>query len=274
MDGPKTAEARYGTQYYLDVSSPYATAAGSGWYTAGSSANASVSETTQSTGPGVRQSFAGWAGNASGTGATSDPILMDGAKVARATWKTQYELTIDTRGNGAGIGAGWYLSGSSAVAAVNASVIGTAPGTRVEFAGWTGDATGDAASGSNPIPMNGPRTAPAEWTTEYYLQVDSDIGAIQGSGWYASQTTVTIQAPAQMTSGGQTYQFAGWTGDRTSSDASITITVNAPMTIRAMWSSAGVLGGVPGSVVALVVAVFVIALLVALVVRWRRGRRA
>src|SRR5947199_9826251 len=101
-------------------------------------------------------------------------------------------------------------------------LVGVSPGTRVAFAGWTGDATGAAASGSDPILMAGPRTATAEWRTEYFLRVDSDIGVIQDTGCYLSQATVGIRAAAQMTSEGRTYQFAGWTGDRTSSDRSIT----------------------------------------------------
>jgi uncharacterized repeat protein (TIGR02543 family) len=275
MNGPKTAVARYGTQYYLDVSSgPYATASGSGWYAAGSSATATVSATTQSLGPGARASFAGWAGDATGTGATSNPILMSGAKVATATWKTQYELTIVTT-YGNATGQGWYDAGSTAVARLAAGVVPIAEGTRVAFAGWTGDAAGTDASGSNPILMSGPRTATAQWRTEYYLRVDSDIGAVQGSGWYAAQATVTVSAPGQMTSGGQTYQFAGWTGDKTSSDASITITMNGPTTIRATWaSSPGTLGGIsaPGWIV--IGLVVVIAVGVGIVVRRRRGRKS
>src|SRR3989454_948505 len=349
MDGPKTAIVMYGTQYYLEVSSTHGIPSGSGWYDAGSPATAILSTTLESSGPGARFVFVGWSGAASGTAPTSNPIVMDGAKVATAMWKTQYELqvvsaygdvsgqgwydagstavarlapsvvpltagtratfvswtgdatgtdpiasssipmngprtvgaswriehelTIDTQGHGTAIGTGWYVSGSFAVAGLNASIVGVSPGTRVEFAGWTGDATGTAASDSSPILMAGPRTATAEWRTEYYLRVDSDIGAIQGTGWYLSQASVTIRAPAQMTSEGQIYQFSGWTGDRTSSDSSITITMNGPTTVRATWSSTAPLGGLSAPGWGLIGLVVAAALAAIIFLRRRRVRR-
>ena len=349
MDGPKTAIAMYGTQYYLEVSSAHGISSGSGWYDAGSPATAILSTTMESSGPGARFLFVGWSDDASGTAPTSNPIVMDAAKVATAIWTTQYELqvvtaygevsgqgwydagstavarlalgvvpltggtraafvswtgdatgtdpftsspipmngprsvgaswriehelTIDMQGHGTAIGAGWYVSGSFAVATLNASIVGVSPGTRVAFAGWTGDATGAAASGSDPILMAGPRTATAEWRTEYFLRVDSDIGVIQGTGWYLSQATVTIRAPAQMTSEGGTYQFAGWTGDRTSSDSSITITMNGPTTVRATWLSTASLGGLSAPGWGLLGLVVAAALAVVIFLRQRRVRR-
>src|SRR5437667_320506 len=349
MDGPKTAIAMYGTQYYLEVSSAHGISSGSGWYDAGSPATAILSTTMESSGPGARFLFVGWSDDASGTAPTSNPIVMDAAKVATAIWTTQYELqvvtaygevsgqgwhdagstavarlalgvvpltggtraafvswtgdatgtdpftsspipmngprsvgaswriehelTIDAQGHGTAIGAGWYVSVSFAVATLNASIVGVSPGTRVAFAGWTGDATGAAASGSDPILMAGPRTATAEWRTEYFLRVDSDIGVIQGTGWYLSQATVTIRAPAQMTSEGGTYQFAGWTGDRTSSDSSITITMNGPTTVRATWLSTASLGGLSAPGWGLLGLVVAAALAVVIFLRQRRVRR-
>lgn len=348
MDAPKTAIAEYGAQFYLEVSSAYGTAVGTGWYDAGSTATPSVSPTEASLGAGVRVQFVRWSGDASGTGATSVPIVMDRAKVASIVWRTQYYLAIQTPygaaksqgwynatetayarldtdvvslaagtravflswiGDATGtdatgsspilmdrprtvgaswrieyellvdtdyghsIGAGWYQVGSFAVAAVNASVIGTAPGQRVVFAGWSGDAAGDSASGSSPIAMSAPKTAVAHWSTDYLLRVDSDVGTIGGSGWYSSGDSVTLEAPAQLTSGGQTYQFAGWTGGVTSADRTVTVTVNGPTTVRATWASTGALGGVSMTTYGLIILVIAVALAVGFLAWRRRGRR-
>jgi hypothetical protein len=348
MNGPKTAVASYGTQFYLAVESPYLTTTGSGWYADGSSATATVSGTELDRGTDTRVVFLSWSGGASGTGATSNPIVMNGAKIATAQWKTQYVLTIqaapgiattagwydagtsavarlesgviqrvtgirtvfvgwvgDATGSDSGgsspilmngprsvaaswrteyelriatsygqaVGAGWYQSGSFAVAAVNASTIGTAPGTRVVFAGWATDAAGASASGSNPIAMNGPKVAAARWNTEYYLQVDSDVGTIGGSGWYASGTSVDLTAPAQTTSAGQTYAFSGWTGAVTSTGTSTSVTMDGPKVVKANWTTTGTLGGISGTTSGLIVLVVAIAVVAAILALRRRGRR-
>ena len=348
MDGPRSAIASYGTQFYLDVASPYLTTTGSGWYDDGASATATVSGTELAVGTATRRVFLGWSGGASGTGATSDPIVMNGAKVARAQWKTQYYLTIqtafgqatsqdwydagtmavarlaggivaisdgtravfvgwfgdatgsDSSGSvpirmdgprtvaaswrteyelriqtsyGQAIGAGWYRSGSYAVAALNASTIGTAAGTRVVFTGWAMDAAGSSASGSNPIAMSGPKVASAGWSTQYYLSVNSNVGTVEGSGWYASGASVALAAPAQITSAGATYSFAGWSGDVTSKEASISVTMDGPKTVKAEWTTTSTLGGISGTTSGVIVLVVAIALVASFLALRRRGRR-
>ncbi|HKW43646.1 MAG TPA: hypothetical protein VJP06_05600, partial [Thermoplasmata archaeon] len=269
MNGPKEAVADYGTQYYLEVSSAYAATSGAGWYDAGSNAYAQVSATNVSLGSGTRELFEGWTGDAVGSTATSHAILMDAAKVATAQWKTQYRLTILTD-HGVAVGGGWYDQGSNAVASLQSGTVLISTGTRAVFAGWSGDARGSTPS-SNPILMSGPKTAIATWTTEYLVTVTSDYGSVEGGGWYAAGARATLQAPGQVTSGGQTYTFAGWTGDVTSGDATVTVTVDHPITAHATWSSPGALGTISGTTWGLVSALVVIAVIVALAV-WRRSR--
>ena len=52
-------------------------------------------------------------------------------------------------------------------------------GTQYVFTGWSGDASG-SSSPSNPIIMNGPKTATANWKTQYYLTVSSAYGTVGG----------------------------------------------------------------------------------------------
>src|SRR5207249_2350634 len=260
LDGTKTAIAMYGTQYYLEVSSAHGISSGSGWYDAGSPATAILSTTMESSGPGARFLFVGWSDDASGTAPTSNPIVMDAAKVATAIWTTQYELQVVTA-YGEVSGQGWYDAGSTAVARLALGVVPLTAGTRAAFVSWTGDATGTDPLTSSPIPMNGPRSVGASWRIEHELTIDT-----QGHG-------TAIRAPAQMTSEGGTYQFTGWTGDRASSDSSITITMNGPTTVRATWSSTASLGGLSAPGWGLLGLVVAAALAVVIFLRQRRVRR-
>ncbi|MEM4732975.1 MAG: PKD domain-containing protein, partial [Candidatus Bathyarchaeia archaeon] len=89
----------YVIQYYLNVTSPYGTPSGQGWYNSGSTAYASLDVGVVDHGNGTRHVFTNWNGDASGTNyAQSNPILMTGAKTAVAVWKTQHLVTFTHSG--------------------------------------------------------------------------------------------------------------------------------------------------------------------------------
>jgi uncharacterized repeat protein (TIGR02543 family) len=98
-------------RYTLTVVSLYDTPGGAGLYDEGTTAYATLTTGTVELVPGAKQAvFTGWTGDASGTGLTSDPILMDGDKTATATWKIQYYLTVkqDLNGVVTTIGGDWH----------------------------------------------------------------------------------------------------------------------------------------------------------------------
>jgi len=81
------------SQYSLNVISPYGTVNGMGLYDVNANAYATLSEGAYDIVPGsVRAIFTGWAGDASGTSLTSDPITMDGPKTAIALWEINGEF--------------------------------------------------------------------------------------------------------------------------------------------------------------------------------------
>jgi PKD repeat protein len=89
----------YKTQYYLNVSSPYGTTGGQGWYNNGATTRATLDKGLIDQGNGTHQVFTNWSGDASGTNYTqSNLILMSGSKTAVADWKTQYAATFDQSG--------------------------------------------------------------------------------------------------------------------------------------------------------------------------------
>ncbi len=273
--GATAVTAAFSAEYYLTVTSPVPGAAGGGWFPSGTTATATITYSTYLQDPGTRLVFAGWGGDASGTGTASNPIVMDGPKTAQAVYTTQYYLSV-TSAYGTSSGAGWYDAGSTATFAVNASVLSVSPGVRVSFAGWSGNATGTSLSGT--FTMDGPRTASAEWEREYLVTVTSDVGTVTGGGWYAAGATVTLGAPAQATANGQTYTFAGWTGDVSGTLANLTFTASRPVSAHATWTPVSTgLGAndvVTWSAIGVVVIIVVAVLIVFLMRRRKRKPEA
>jgi len=262
-------QVTFTTQYYLTVTSPVPGTSGSGWYASGSTAVATATYDVYSAGPGKRFTLHGWSRDASGSGLSSNPILMDGPKTAVANYVTEFYLQVTSQ-YGSVSGSGWYANGSTAYANVASSEVSLGTGTRARFTGWGGDASGSDTR-SAAITMDAPKFASATWSKEYLVTLESDVGTVQGGGWYADGASATLQAPPQATQNGQTYNFGGWTGDVTSTQPTVTITVTHPITARATWTSVGPLGvsGAGWSAIGIVV---VIALVVGFLAVRRRRR--
>ena len=120
---------------------------------------------------GERYVFTGWTGSGLGSYSGSNnpaTITMNSAITETATWEHQYQLTIISP-HGTVIGNNtWYDVGTATTATLSNSTVAGSTGTQYVFSGWTGDASGSALT-SNSITMNGPKTATATWTTQYFL---------------------------------------------------------------------------------------------------------
>jgi len=228
-------------KYYLTVTSAHDTPGGMGWYDNGTTAYANLTDGVVSGGTGIQYVFTGWSGDASGTGLTSNPITMSGNKTATANWKTQYYLTVvspyDTPG-----GMGWYDECTYANATLTTGTVDIVPGSvRAVFTGWGGDASGTGLI-SDPIHMDSPKTAIANWKIQYYLTVVTDpstLPPIPGADWYDNCTWVTLTAPTPVSGGvGVRYRFSYWDVDGTSQGAGvnpINIHINAAHTATAHY---------------------------------------
>lgn len=218
--------------------------------------------------PGARHTFVEW----SDGGSFGHLFQFSGAMSLEARFHSEFYLTV-TSPFGEAMGGGWYDQGTIAFASLRSTTVPEATGVRHTFVGWTGDASG-AGTVSSGIVMDGPKSATAAWRTEYFLQVDSDVGTVEGTGWYPAGETVQLSAPVEVTEFGSTYRFAGWTGSVTSEEASIAIEMVGPKTVRATWESAGSFGALssPAAVIGLVVLVVVVAAIVGQLA-WRRRRR-
>jgi hypothetical protein len=173
-----------------------------------------------------------------GTQVDGNPITvaMDANHTATAHYRLEYYLTVLSPFGTVG-GEGWYPSGSTAHATLNTGIVDHGNGTRRVFTNWSGDASGDNYAQSNPITMNGPKAAVANWKTQYYLTVRTDppaITTIPGEGWYDQSQSVQLIAP---TVSGYTFNY--WDVDGVSQGTgvtTITVVMNAPHTATAHYT--------------------------------------
>ncbi|MFQ5999299.1 MAG: PKD domain-containing protein [Candidatus Bathyarchaeia archaeon] len=243
MNGPITETAAWRHEYYLTVTSPYDTPTPtSGWFEAGTEITASV--TSPWPGPiGTQYVCTGWTGTgsvpASGSTASVAFTINEPSNITW-TWKTQYYLTVSSTHGTTG-GEGWYDEGDTAYATVTPLTVSGPTGVRYVFIQWSGDASG-TSSPSDPIIMNGPKTAVANWKTQYYLTVKTDPSGLSpapgGEGWYDANTNVDLQAPDPSYKGSVEYSFKYWKVDGVSQGTGvkqITVPMDSPHTAIAYY---------------------------------------
>ncbi len=244
FNGPANHVFEYSAQYFLTVQSEYATVTGQGWYDDGDRTVASVSVGEIPSGPGIRQLFTGWGGDASGSELRSNEILMDAPKKAVANWKTQYLLTIVT--NPVGLvqpeGAGWKDSGSTATFRV-AEIVTSGTGARLVFTSWSGDYAGPSAGGS--ILMDGPKTIAANYRAQYLITIryaPQSLASrlnLTGEGWHDALATVAVgTVPSQLeVSSVERLVLDGWVdnGNRLGPSNTISVYMDGPHTIDLVY---------------------------------------
>jgi hypothetical protein len=241
MNSPKTAVASWKTQYYLTVTTTYGNPSGGGWKDEGLTANAHLDIGIMSGGTGIQYVFTSWGGDTTGTSyAASDDIVMDGPKTAIANWQTQYYLTI-TSDHGAPSSDGWQVSGSLAHAALDTGSIAGTTGTQYVFTTWSGDASGTNYASSESILMDAPKTAVANWKTQFYLNATTEYGVISGDGWQDSGVLAHLSLDAEIVPGevGTRYIFTSWSGDASGTNYSRSedILMDDPKSASTSWQT-------------------------------------
>ncbi|MEM2939023.1 MAG: SdrD B-like domain-containing protein [Candidatus Bathyarchaeia archaeon] len=112
-------------------------------------------------------------------------IVPSEGGLVNATYKTQYYLMVispyDTPS-----GEGWYDSGDKAYASLATGIVNLTTGMHAVFTGWSGDASGTDLV-SNPIIMDAPKTAVANWIIQYRV-IFNQMGLDQS----ANEAVVTV----------------------------------------------------------------------------------
>jgi M6 family metalloprotease-like protein len=180
VNSPVRLVANWQTQYLITVNSEYGTAAGQGWYDAGSPAQASVPSEIDYTN-GTRRIFAGWTGDYSGT-SNNVALRVDAPKTLDAEWNTQYRVTFTISGvpnstllslnlnnvtyelpAGSSYNT-WVQDGTAINPTLNETI--TNGLMSYKFTGWR-NSTG--AIVQNPLAVKAPATFTASYTTQLSL---------------------------------------------------------------------------------------------------------
>jgi hypothetical protein len=241
----------YKTQYYLTVSSQYATPGGQGWYDYNAIAYAALDTGFVDQGNGTGRAFTSWSGDASGTNFTqSDPMMMTSARTALANWKAQYNVTFTH--------SDLDPSATGTVATVNGTLVSYNQlpyNLWVDSGGTISYAYNDVASLNtgerfilvnvtgppSPTTVTGPVTVTGNYKTQYYLTNIATYGIpIPVSGWFDNGTSITASVPTPYYFSSDTrYECIGWTGTgsvpSSGTDANVTFTITQPSQIVWKW---------------------------------------
>ncbi len=151
----------------------------------------------------------------------------------------QYALTVNSP-YGSPSGSGWYNSGSTAYAGLNSGNISGDIGIQYLFTSWS--TGGSNFTISNPIIMNSPVNASANWNPQYYLTVNSPYGLLSSSGWYNATTEINFSITSPISGGsGIQYALSSWigsgSGSYTGNSTNGNCQINAPITESAIWNT-------------------------------------
>jgi hypothetical protein len=253
MGSAITETATWEHQYELTVLSTQGAVIGNNtWFDVGASTTASAVAGTVAGSTGTQYVFLSWSGAASGTGLTSNAIVMNGPETAIATWTTQYFLTATTA-HGTVTGSGWYNAGTTATATLGAATYPGASGVQYAFTNWATDASGVALT-SNAITMSGPKTASTVWQTQYNLTfTQSGVGSdytgnliiVNGnaygesgySTWANANAAYTFSYSPQAVVSNTTTQYLLTSGGVNGNTTATSVTVAAPTTLTATYSA-------------------------------------
>jgi hypothetical protein len=222
-----TYGVNYDKEQLLTITSAYGDFQGAGWYKDGALASFSITPYVETSD--TRYYFTGWSGDFSGE-YFAGTLVMDSPKTIIANWRHEYLLSLDSA-YGSLTGAGWYSEGSIAEFSVTPDYIETSD-TRHIFTGWSGDFTGPSTTVS--LVINSPTTVTANWRSEYLLTINSEYDKPTGAGWYNEGDVASVSI-TQDEGFLVHHYFAGWSGDFTGSESSISVTMDSPKVITALW---------------------------------------
>lgn len=146
--------------------------------------------------------------------------------------------------------------------------------SRLIFLRWSDGST------SNPTvtEIQGDTNLTAQYETEYYLTVRSDLGETQGEGWYPSGTTATFSVPRSVRNSilnpDEENVFKKWSGDSDAVTPTAQITMTSPKNVVAQWQVSQTSNIViPIIPIALIIMIIDTGMLAYIVLRRRRSGR-
>jgi DNA-binding beta-propeller fold protein YncE len=257
MDGPKAVTANFSAiEYTLNLSGSGAGSAvvdGTPVALPWSGSIVCGTTVTLEAVPEFCYEFAGWSGDLSGD-TSPTVIVVDGAKSVAASFALiQYTLTVGgTQGgsvlvDGTPVALPWWAS----YACDTTVSIEALPDSCYEFAGWSGDASG--LDSPIAVTMDGAKSVTASFTLiEYTLTLSGTEGgsvlvdgtpvSLPWSDSFGCGTSVTLEATPDTC-----YEFEGWSGDVTSEESQISVTVDGDTSVAAAFEQIQYLLSIAGT---------------------------
>lgn len=206
-----------------------------GWYNEG----VSVAVTAQ---PADDYAFIRWEDDLSTT-ATAETVTMDEAHNITAVFGREVDITILTSPldlefevDGTSYSQTHtfnWVEGETYDFTVTSPQAG-ASGVRYVFKNWS---QGGTQNQTYTVPGNDANLT-INFTTQYEVTINTSYGDPKGWGWHNANSNITVAVDSldEILSGEERYVFTGWSGDKTSANASFTITeIQAPWTVTASF---------------------------------------
>ena len=188
----------------------------------------------------------------------------------------EYNLAVENPSGGSVEKAGWRQK-DEVITLTTLERIDRSSQERGVFKAWSVD--GSETLGSTvTLTMNMPHKARAIYRTQYYLEVRSDLGNPQGSGWYDQGSTAVVSVYPEVGIPG----FWGFLGGRHVFDrwggmtggnqfnARTTVAMDGPMTMVAVWRADY---STPNSILTIVLVVIVVLIAAVFMATTRRLRK-
>ena len=135
LDSNITETATWQIQYFVNVSSEYGNARGTGWYNNGSIAYYSLANGTVYINSTARHVFTGWS---NGNSALSGELKVLAPEYISANWQNQFFVNVTSSLPEIGTtGSGWYPNGTLTSVYVDNTIFNLSSTERYAFTGWS-----------------------------------------------------------------------------------------------------------------------------------------
>ena len=241
LSSPLTVSAKWKKQYWLDVSSSVEgiPVSGSGWYDEGEKVTIRTVKMWEVEKNRHKYVFSRWTSLGENFAAIADPespvttLVMDNFYSVRAEWVEEWYLKINSS-YGEIENEGYYPANSTVKVSVKPIIELDEGRCRVVFTGWEGSI--NSTKPEVMILMDGFKTLNAKWKKQYFLNIVSEHGGVDGGGWYDEGSTARFSARKVIDGGwGVKYVFVGWSGDTLISSSEGSVVMDEPKTIVAVW---------------------------------------
>jgi len=285
VEEPISVKANWNKQFKLELKTniPEYNLFGTGWYDENRQVALIAEESLESLNSDIKYVFDRWVSKG------PNPVIIPNAHqesttitisepyVIEAKFKKSYLVNVWSP-FGSAIGGGFYPEGEVAEISMERTEIIVDPRKiKKIFTGWNphGARTMNLASEDPELAGMGvgsvqnllllvekPTNVTAQWKTQFYLNVESSEGSVEGAGWYDLGRLAPIKVNVPSTPAGfwSSQTFDKWTGDMESEKIRERVLINKPKTVIAEWKedrTAGIINSlVLGGVAAIGIVIF------------------